>query len=424
MTVTMDANYTDEQLVVRTREGDISAFEAIVERYRAAVVACAYSKTGSLADAEDVAQEAFVQAFFHLTELRDPRALPAWLRKMTERFALMHIRSRREIPVAPGDLELHTHDCTGTDIIDTDCLLSQLPEAMRETVSLTFLAGYTCAEAACILGVKEGTVKSRLNRARAILREVFDLTDRNIAGGLSGDFTRRTIERLKREARRLVSEGKVDQAGKIANDILREQIKPLLGDPDKLGVAQALAAYDSPAFWPDHEAVAMLGLPHKERRRRECEANAAQYGFTLEELDWEVADVDVWSETLAKPTGFGKDTWGVPVSRMNLDIIDARALCQRLKLSPLILYHWVLSGCPVLRCWPWARFDSDRVNQWLQSNNINGWPTEDEYNLERPIRVIFREVYAGCISTEQAEEIMHCLGDGVWEAPIPITGGW
>lgn len=49
MTVTMDANHTDEQLIARIRSSDISAFEEIVECYRAALVACAYAKTGSLA---------------------------------------------------------------------------------------------------------------------------------------------------------------------------------------------------------------------------------------------------------------------------------------------------------------------------------------------------------------------------------------
>ena len=68
----------DAELVARVREGDVSAFEMIVERYRAVLIARSYALLGSLADAEDVAQEAFVQAFFHLDELREPRTLLAW----------------------------------------------------------------------------------------------------------------------------------------------------------------------------------------------------------------------------------------------------------------------------------------------------------------------------------------------------------
>ena len=421
---------TDARLVARTRGGDISAFEIIVERHRAVVIARANARLSSLVDAEDVAQEAFVQAFFQLGDLRDPRALVPWLRRMADRLALMHLRSHREEPVAPGDLESiaesHPGDGHATDSVEVECLLAELPEGMREAVSLTFLAGYTCAEAAQIVGVREGTIKSRLNRARAKLREVLGVTERDMAAGKpTGDFTLQTIERLKREARRLLEQGDVEQARRVAEKVLLEQVKPLFGDPEKLGHAKTfLAAYDSPAFKPDEEATAMLGLPHVERRRRESETNAAQYGFALKDLDWELADVDVMCGTLGKPTGRGRDIWGVPVSRMDLDIVDARALCQMLRVSPFVLYEWVSSGCPILRCWPFARFDVERVRKWLTENAIGEWPAEDDYALERPIRVIFREVYDGRLSPEQAQEVMRCLGYGVWEAPMPVKGGW
>jgi RNA polymerase sigma-70 factor (ECF subfamily) len=96
---------TDGQLVVRARGGDISAFEVIVNRHRAAIVALAASRLGSLADAEDVAQEAFVQAFFRLDQLRDAAALLPWLRRLTDRLALTRLRRRREEPLEPARVE-------------------------------------------------------------------------------------------------------------------------------------------------------------------------------------------------------------------------------------------------------------------------------------------------------------------------------
>lgn len=415
----------DAHLVARLRAGELPAFEAIVERYRSALIACAYARLGSFADAEDVAQEAFVQAYFHVNTLRDPAALLPWLRRVTDRLALKRLRSRREQPADPEDFTAlaDPHGAIG-EMVEVESLLSQLPGIMREAVSLTVLAGYTCAEAARILGVREGTVKSRLNRARAKLKEVLGMSERDL-GGPTGDFTRRTIERLKREARRLAAAGKFDEASRLANRVLAEQVKPLYGDPEKLGVAKTvLAAWDNSALNPDEEAVAMLGLGRREQRRRECEANAAQYGFTLDQLDWELADVNAMSETLAKPTGRGKDIWGVPVSRLPLDIIDLRELCRRLKVSPLVVYTWVGNGCPILRCWPFARFDLDRVKAWLAEQEIPDWQKESEYELERPIRVLYREVYDGRLSPEKAEEVMDRLGFGVWGAPTEITGGW
>jgi len=421
---------TDSQLVGLAREGDISAFEMIVERYRAVLIAKANARLGSLADAEDVAQEAFVQAYFHLHELREPEALLGWLRKMTDRIALMRLRKHHEEAMAPERLEIvadsNAHNGTPLEEVELGSILAQLPETMREAVSLTFLAGYTCAEAGRIMGVKEGTVKSRLNRARAKLKEALEMTGRDMVGGkATGDFTTKTIERLTREARKLIAKGEFDEARKRAEAILCEQVKPLFGNPSKLGVAKTfLAAYESAAFKPDEEAVAMLGLPKIEQRHKECEANAAQYGFRLEDLDWKLEDVNIMSGTIGRPTGQGKDIWGVPVSRMKLNIIDARALGQRLKCSPETLYEWVKKGCPILRCWPFARFDVERVEKWLADNAMREWPTENEYDLERPIRIVFKAVYEGHMSPEQAEEIMKELGYGVWEAPHQLKGGW
>ena len=247
------------------------------------------------------------------------------------------------------------------------------------------------------------------------------------AGGESGDdFTRRTIQRLKAEARRLFARGEVTGAAERAQAVLTEQVKPLYGDPKEKGVASTyLAAYDNASFHPDREAVAMIGLPSKEQRRKECEANAGQYGFRLEELDWELSEVDMMSGTFGKPTGRGKDIWGVPVSRLQLTILDARELCQSLRCSPLALHQWVGKGCPIVRCWPFARFDVARVREWLAQNGISDWRRENVYDVERPIRTVFRAVYEGRLSPQQAEQVMSELGFGVWETPMPgLSGGW
>ena len=422
---------TDAQLVGRMRRGEVAAFEVIVRRHRAALVLLADAVLNCREDAEDVAQEAFVQAFFHLDDLRDPDALLPWLRRMTERFALMRRRSRREVPTAPDHLDRANGIQFGEEgtlrHVDVDGLLAELPEPMRQVVALTYVSGYTCAEAASMLGVKEGTVKSRLSRARAKLKEALAMPEEEkVEGAPVDDFTRRTIERLKAEARKLLARGDVTGAAARAQAVLAEQVKPLYGDPENRGTASTyLAAYDSPTFHPDAEAVAMIALPRKEQRQKECQANAVQYGFRLEELDWELADVDMMSGTIGKPTGRGKDVWGVPVSRMQLTILDARELCQRLRCSPLTLHDWVGKGCPIIPCWPFARFDVDRVQQWLAQNGISDWPRENVYDLERPIRIIFGAVYEGRLGAEQAEQIMSELGFGVWETPMPgFTGGW
>jgi len=394
---------TDGQLVARVRQGDIAAFEAIVDRHRAALVAVAAARLGSLADAEDVAQDAFVQAYFRLHQLRKPEALPAWLRRLTDRLALMRLRRRREEPVEPARLERMRAGTAAQAEGGADELLGRLPDGMRQAVALTCLAGYTSGEAAALLGVKEGTVRSRLSRARAMMREVIEMAGEEPVKGKPGEeFTRETVERLMREARRLMAEGDVEGAARRANEALGIQTR------------EFFESGDDPEFQFDMEAARIKGLPFKARRMKEAEANAAQYGSTLEELDWEVADVDMMSGTLGKPTGRGKDVWGVPHSRMKLKIMDARDIGNRLGCSPQTLHTWVEKGCPILRCWPFARFDLDRVKQWLADNGIEEWPRESARDLDRPIRVIFKALHRRELTPEEAEGVITNLGWGDW----------
>jgi len=388
---------TDAQLVARAREGDLSAFEMIVGRHRAALVALAAGRLGSLADAEDVAQEAFVQAFFRLHQLRKPEALLPWLRRLTDRLALMRLRRRREEPVEPTRIaEMRREQAPGTSAAEE--LLSELPAPMRQTVALTYLAGYTCAETASLLGIREGTVKSRLSRARTILREVFTMAEEELPRGKpSEQFTQQSVERLMREARRLLAEGDLEGAAQRADEVLGIQAQELFarGDPHE--------------FRFNQEAARISGLLWKEKRRRDCEANAAQYGFTLEELDWELEDVDMLEGTLGKAAGHGEDWWGIPHSRRKLKIMDARDICRRLGCSPLTLHQWVKEGCPVLRCWPFARFDWQRVKKWLTHNGVTQWPNESHYDLDRPIRLIFKALHRGDLTPEQAENVLDSL---------------
>ena len=190
---------SDGQLVVRTRAGELAAFEEIIRRYRGTLVALAAARLGSWAEGEDLAQEAFVQAFFHLSQLRQPEALRGWLGRITHRLALMRLRERREEPLAPEEVARAQAAAGPADDTSASLLLRGLPEGMRQAVTLTYLAGYTCAEAAELLGVREGTIKSRLSRARALLKEDFDMAKRESSEHQPDDqFTRETLERLMR----------------------------------------------------------------------------------------------------------------------------------------------------------------------------------------------------------------------------------
>jgi len=131
------------------------------------------------AEAEDVAQEAFVRAHHHFGELRDREHFKAWLIRTTWRLAIDRQRSaarraRRE-QVA---FELGTPGSTAAPSPEgrefqrrLDAAVDALPEDLRRVLILTAIEGYDMRETAALLEIPEGTVRSRLHRARKILAE-------------------------------------------------------------------------------------------------------------------------------------------------------------------------------------------------------------------------------------------------------------
>ena len=127
----------------------------------------------ALQDGEDAAQEAMTAIFRGLSSLRDPGALRGWARVVATREALRLVQRRRGgVPLdavetalpAPGDPQL------ASDLRD---LLSRLAPEHRAVLVLRDVEGLSEAEAAAVLHVPEGTVKSRLSRARSAMRRAW-----------------------------------------------------------------------------------------------------------------------------------------------------------------------------------------------------------------------------------------------------------
>jgi RNA polymerase sigma-70 factor (ECF subfamily) len=126
--------------------------------------------TGSLAEAEDVVQEAFVRAINHARTFQATDNPEAWLRRVAVNLArsrwrrlqrLAHLRPALPEPEHDNDL--------GADRVAMLTALKQLPAAQREAIALHHLADLPVHEVATALGVPTGTVKARLSRGRAAL---------------------------------------------------------------------------------------------------------------------------------------------------------------------------------------------------------------------------------------------------------------
>jgi RNA polymerase sigma-70 factor, ECF subfamily len=172
---------TDEELVQRARTGDSQAFDEIVERHKGAVFRAAMAALRNREDAEDVTQETFITAYHKLESFRGESQLRTWLSRIAWNRSMDHRRrgrSRRflhldepdaaELPSTAADPERATLASTTHDRVRRE--IDRLPENLRDTLLLASGGDRDYASIAEMLGVREGTVKSRVFEARALLR--------------------------------------------------------------------------------------------------------------------------------------------------------------------------------------------------------------------------------------------------------------
>jgi RNA polymerase sigma-70 factor (ECF subfamily) len=172
---------TDESLLAGMAVGDADAAAAFVRRFQARVFGLALTVVGIPAVAEEVAQEAFVKAWRHAAAYDVRRgAVATWLLTITRNTAIDAIRYRRETPMDP-DLITHTlladpderagpaDRVAATDQVRS--ALRELPDEQRRPLVLMTFYGLTTREIAERDGIPVGTVKTRVRRGLAVLRE-------------------------------------------------------------------------------------------------------------------------------------------------------------------------------------------------------------------------------------------------------------
>ena len=174
---------SDAELVIACRGGDRDAFAQIVERYQRLLCSLAYSATGSLVESEDVAQEAFVEAWRRLHTLREPEKLRPWLCCIL-RFKIGRLhRSAAQEPVRQAEPleaadEMPSDDLPAADLTinrEEQALLwsalERVPELYREPLVLYYREHRSVEHVAAALELSEDAVKQRLARGRKILQE-------------------------------------------------------------------------------------------------------------------------------------------------------------------------------------------------------------------------------------------------------------
>jgi RNA polymerase sigma-70 factor, ECF subfamily len=176
------ADRDDEELIRAHADGDPDAFEVLVRRHRDRLWAVALRTTGDREEAADALQDALLSAHRAAPRFRGDSAVTTWLHRIVVNACLDRIRRRQAHPTVPlpdGGSGTDADGPRGVEpaapVVDHDtalvvrAALRKLPVEQRAALVLVDLQGYAVAEAAEILGVAEGTVKSRCARGRARL---------------------------------------------------------------------------------------------------------------------------------------------------------------------------------------------------------------------------------------------------------------
>ena len=175
---------TDNEAIARCQGGDRDAFRHLVEQYKDVLFGTAVLMTGNRAVAEEQVQEALLSAWRGIRGFRLGNPVKPWLVRILINAVLAHQR-RRSISTVQYDETLGAEsDPSSPNAADTlDALenrialrraISGLSSEHRQVVVLRYYAGLTVPEIARALSAREGTVKSRLHRALAILRQHLD----------------------------------------------------------------------------------------------------------------------------------------------------------------------------------------------------------------------------------------------------------
>ena len=172
----------EKEMIARVLTGDTEAFSELVTLYEKTVYNIALRMVGDRDDAADMTQEAFVKAWSNLPSFRGESKFSAWLYRITTNVCLDFLRSKSRRPQvslsAGGDDEDRQLDIPDPKAVPEELLmkkldmealhrgLEKLPPKHRQILVMRELGGLSYAEIAAELSLEEGTVKSRIFRAR------------------------------------------------------------------------------------------------------------------------------------------------------------------------------------------------------------------------------------------------------------------
>jgi len=162
-------------LVQRARRGDMRAFERLYREHIGRVYGLCLRLTRDAANAEDCAQETFINAWRGLERFETRSSMRTWLHRIAVNVVLAKRRKPSVFIDAPSAVEASEERewslDTPVEEQEIEAAVKSLPDGARDVLVLCGIYGYSHIEASEMLGVAEGTCKAQLHRARALMRQ-------------------------------------------------------------------------------------------------------------------------------------------------------------------------------------------------------------------------------------------------------------
>ena len=168
---------SERQLVVALQRGEARAQKVVYEQLASRMMAVCVRYVSNHDDAEDVLIEGFMRVFERIGQFRNEGSFEGWVRRIMVTESLMFLRKNRALrhEMSLDSVTAEPDYGWADDALQADDLLrlvAQLPDGYRTIFNLYAIEGYSHAEIAALTGISEGTSKSQLSRARAVLQQL------------------------------------------------------------------------------------------------------------------------------------------------------------------------------------------------------------------------------------------------------------